>query len=590
MSFPTLTNSATSFNEFEPSVFEVRTLRSATRPSRFALIAIVALLALNICSNCLLAQTPSVDAEARVEVTGVVTDADTGQWLPARIYLKDSDGESWFLESYDPSGSSIAYREQWVPLAGSEDLHTTISAHPFRVMLPAGKYTLTVERGKEYLPLQKQFSVDDRRVDLQLSLQRWSHVAQDGWYSGETHVHRRIHELPNVMLAEDLNVAFPVTFWTIHAGQPPGLEPSTLRRQGPSPHGPRVDRGYDPIFVDETHVMFPRNTEYEIFQIGEKRHVLGAVFILNHRSHFQEGMPPVKAIAEQAHREGALLDLDKHSWPWSMMLVPVAKVDLYELANNSLWRTRFGFRNSMVRPAEYMKVESEGNLLTEAGWIDWGFQNYYALLNCGFPINPTAGTASGVHPVPLGFGRVYVHIDGKFNTDAWVAGLRNGRSFVTTGPMIQVKIDDRHAGHLFESDEPKTLSLNGSVRSAKPLDHIDVIVNGRVESLEVKSKPLPDGGHQVDLRHSIKVERTSWIAVRCSYEDEDQRIRFAHTAPWHVKVNGESIRPRRAEVQYLIDRMTEEIQRSRELLSPSALAEFQEALEAYQAIAKRAVD
>ena len=41
---------------------------------------------------------------------------------------------------------------------------------------------------------------------------------------------------------------------------------------------------------------------------------------------------------------------------------------------------------------------------TERGWIDFNFQNYYALLDCGFKMRPTAGTASGVHPVPLGFG------------------------------------------------------------------------------------------------------------------------------------------------------------------------------------------
>jgi len=54
------------------------------------------------------------------------------------------------------------------------------------------------------------------------------------------------------------------------------------------------------------------------------------------------GAPPVTPVAEQARREGALLDLDKHDWPWSMALVPIMKVDLYELANNHLWRTEFG--------------------------------------------------------------------------------------------------------------------------------------------------------------------------------------------------------------------------------------------------------
>ena len=65
-----------------------------------------------------------------------------------------------------------------------------------------------------------------------------------------------------------------------------------------------------------------------------------------------------------------------------------------------------------------MKVERDARGFTERGWIEFGFQNYYALLDCGFRIRPTAGTASGVHPVPLGFGRVYVHLDpGKASTE-----------------------------------------------------------------------------------------------------------------------------------------------------------------------------
>ncbi len=524
----------------------------------------------------------------RFQLTGVVTDAETGELLPARVYLTDANGESWFVQSYDPQGTALPYREQWVPLAGSEELHTTISAHPFRVQLPKGEYTLVVERGKEYVPLKREFSVANHSIRLQLLLQRWSHLAADGWYSGETHVHRRIRELPNVMLAEELNVAFPVTFWTILAGTSPGLDASPLRRQGPSPFGARVDHGYDPIFVDSTHVMFPRNTEYEIFQIGEKRHVLGAVFILNHRSIFAEGMPPVKQIAQRAHREGALLDLDKHSWPWSMMLIPVAKVDLYELANNSLWKTRFGFRSSQVRPAEYMQVEMEGDLMTEGGWIDFGLQNYYALLNCGFAIQPTAGTASGVHPVPLGYGRVYVHVDGPFNADSWIDGLRNGRSFVTTGPMIQVTVDDQHPGHKFTDNGPRTLRIDGLIRSLRPLDKVELVVNGRIIPLDAPVKQLDTGAYQVDVRHELTLCETSWVALRCRYREGERGVRFAHTAPWHCQINGQLIRPRREEIEYLIGRMTDEIQRSRDLLSADALAEFEEALQVYQQIAKRA--
>ena len=362
-------------------------------------------------------------AASAAELTGVVIDDETGNPLPARIYVESSDGQWIEVRSASPAGTALPYREQWVQTPGAVEKHTTISAHPFVVDLKPGTYEVTIERGKEYFPLTRSIAIGDVPQRKTFRLKRLIDMAANGWYSGETHVHRRIEELPNVMLAEDLNVAFPVTFWTIEAFSVPGTAPSPLRRQGPSPFGDRTDRGHKRIAVDKTHVLFPRNTEYEVFSVNGKRVVQGAVFVLNHRSKFTTGMPPVKRIAEAAHREGALLDLDKHNWPWSMMLVPIAKIDLYELSNNSVWRTKFGFRKGSTAPAEYMSIETKDGGMTERGWLNFGFQNYYALLNCGFRLQPTAGTASGVHPVPLGHSRVYVHVDGKFDGDAWIEDI-----------------------------------------------------------------------------------------------------------------------------------------------------------------------
>ena len=488
------------------------------------------------------------------QLVGTVVDDDTTEPIPARVYIQDERGEWLFVQSDSPNGSAIAYREQWVPMPKSVEKHTTISAHPFRIDLPPGNYQITIERGKEYVPLSRPITIAENaaRLSETFLLRRWVNMERRGWYSGETHVHRRMHELPNVMLAEDLNVAFPVTFWTTNAYAAPDLKPSTLRRQGPSPFGDRIDRGNNPIRVDDTHVIFPRNTEYEVFEVNGRRHVLGAMFILNHKSIFQKGAPPVKEIAAQAHREGALIDLDKHNWPWSMMLVPIAKVDLYELSNNSVWRTQFGFRSSLIEPAPYMNVETKNGELTEQSWLNFGFENYYTLLNCGFRLQPTAGTASGVHPVPLGFSRVYVHVGENFSGRGWIDGLQNGRSFVTTGPMLFVKVNGTHPGRVFEQAGPTSINVQGTIRSQHPLTRCEVVVNGTASKLPLNA-PIRSVAESFEYRieHQLELGESSWVAVRCFQKNPDGRIRFAHTAPWHVEINEMPVRPRREEVDYL---------------------------------------
>lgn len=523
---------------------------------------------------------------------GSVVDSKTLRPIPARVYVNNSMGDWLFVRSADNQGTALEYREEWVPMQNSVEKHTTVSAHPFQLKLSPGNYKIVIERGKEYVPLTHEFQVDEGGADIHKTfpLQRWIDMAARGWYSGETHVHRRIHELPNVMLAEDLNVAFPVTFWTTDAYTPPNLRPSSLRRQGPSPFGNRIDRGAEPIRVDDRHVIFPRNTEYEVFDIDGRRHVLGAMFLLNHRTVFRAGVPPVREIAEQAHREGAIIDLDKHTWPWSMMLIPVAKVDLYELSNNSVWRTEFGFRQASVAPARYMNVELVDGGMSEFGWLSFGFENYYTLLNCGFRLKPTAGTASGVHPVPLGYSRVYVQTGDQFDGNSWLAGLKAGRSFVTTGPMIFASINREHAGKCFAAPGATTAHITGQIQYYEPLDRIELVINGRKQELPLGSPvKLSSGAFRYQIDRTIEISESSWVAIRC-FQFKQGRVRFAHSAPWHFEINNRPIRPRREEIEYLIQRVKSEIARNRTVLPKSALDEFREALRVYTEISKNAVD
>lgn len=521
-------------------------------------------------------------AMRRVPVTGRVVDEATREPVPCRLYLQGADGRWHFPESASVAGSAIRYeRQNWVNRSAVE-YHTTLSAHPFRIELEPGHYAITVERGKEYRALTREFTVGAEPVELHLPLRRWVDLAARGWYSGDTHVHRSLSELPNVMLAEDLNVAFPLTYWVTQGFAPP------TQGDKNTPAGEQAGV----IEVDAAHVIWPRNTEWEIFTIGERRHTLGAVFALGHRQPFALGAPPVGGMAAAARAEGALLDLDKHDWPWSMALVPVMGVDLFELANNHHWRTTFAFTNWSTPAPAWMNPPNEGRNGTERDWTLYGFQNYYALLNCGFRLRPTAGTASGVHPVPLGFSRVYVHLPDGFRYDAWIEGLDAGRSFVTTGPMLLVTVNGHPPGHRTElpAGTRTALRVVGEVLSEQPLEAIELVVNGAVvRRLEPRAVIDRDGAWHSRFEEAWSGEGSAWVAVRCWEQREQGRVRFAHTAPWFFDVAGAPVRPRRAEVEFLVQRVRDEIERSAGVLPAEALAEYRSALAAYEGLRSRAV-
>lgn len=546
-------------------------LREAAKRRRFAgLFAFVIGLAI--------AMKP--DAESRaddlVTLTGQVVEASNGQLIACRIYIQSAEGKWYFPRSASPDGSAIEYKRQVSP--SSLEQHVTLSAHPFVVDLSPGKYTITVERGKEYLPLVQSIDVGTKPMEIRLPLVRWINMASHGWYSGDVHAHRPVAEMSNLVMAEDLNVAMPLSHWVTASDTGP-VDGNRVKQATPQPRW---------ISVDATHGIYPLNTEFEIFTVGGKPHTLGAVLICGQTTVIDQGLPPVRRIAEKAHADGAFLDLEKHSWAWSPMIVPLMKVDLFELANNHCWRTDFGFPAWTLDAApRSMNLSMTDKGFTEWGWIDFGFKSYYAYLNCGFRMMPSAGTGAGVHPVPFGFGRVYVHVPGEFSYDAWRQGLLAGRSFVTTGPLLRMQFNGQDAGHVFQASERTSIHVKGVAESSHNpgrLTRIEILKNGEI----VWSAIPKQGVIGPDVDQTIPFDRSGWLVVRCFESQPGNHLRFAHSAPVFVEIAGKPPVPRKAEVEHFVERIERELARNKGVLTADAIEEYDEALKIYRDLLSKA--
>ncbi len=520
-------------------------------------------------------------ADRRVNVS--VVDAESGDALPARLYLTSENNTAYYFQVAEASASAgasaIKYEKQnWLDKLSTE-YHTTVSAHPCFAEVPSGRYTLIVERGKTYRPVTRAFEVNDQEVRLTVALQKWSDPAAAGWYSGDTHIHRTVDELRNVLLAEDLNVALPLTSWVTLANKPPASGDKNIQDAQLS----------SLIQVDKQHVIWPRNTEYEIFTVGEKRHTLGALFVLGHRDSLQQTVPPWKGVIEGLRNAEprVLYDMDKLDWPFAMLLPTLGENCLYELANNHVWRTRFAFKDWNTAAPAYLQPPFGSQVGGHRAWLDYTHGMYYTLLNCGLRLPPSAGTANGVHPVPAGFGRVYVHLPDGFSFDAWMSGLQQGRTFVTTGPMLFATADQQDPGHVFrcESTNKSPVKLTMEVVSDQPLLYGELIVNGVPQQLlRAQNAPTDKGAYRTQLSHEFVPERSGWFALRFWESSPDGQVRFAHSAPWYVEVDRLPVKIQTHEKEYLVERMRQEIARSNGVVGPEAMQEYRAALEFYQAL------
>ena len=187
--------------------------------------------------------------------------------------------------------------------------------------------------------------------------------------------------------------------------------------------------------------------------------------------------PSLLHFAEQARAQPhAWIDIEKPFW-WD---VPVwlasGKMDSIELANNHMDRSRMYEGEAWGKPRDRTRwPPPRGN-----GF--WSQEIYYHVLNSGLRIPPTAGSASGVLPNPVGYNRVYAHLDGPMTPEHWWQAVKAGRTFVTNGPLLRVTAGGQLPGHVFTAPRGDCVKLNLTIRltSKDPIRSLEIIRNGEV--------------------------------------------------------------------------------------------------------------
>jgi hypothetical protein len=121
------------------------------------------------------------------------------------------------------------------------------------------------------------------------------------------------------------------------------------------------------------------------------------------------------------------------------------------------------------------------------------------------------------------------------------------------------------------------------------LHAIELIVNGEVaRTVKAANREIAGQGYESPIDEELTLDQSSWLAMRTFEDRLDKRVRFAHTAPFHVEVPGKPLRPRKEETEFLISRIEAELARHAGVLPEPALEEYREALRIYQAIARTA--
>jgi len=442
------------------------------------------------------------------ELKLTVLDPETGNPMPCRMHIANEKGKP------QRAGRAPFWHDHFV-LPGT-----------IKLKLPKGTYQFVIERGPEYLDRNGYFVINNLAKDEKVvDLNRAVNMAEEGWWSGDLHIHRPVKDIELLMQAEDLHVA-PLVSWS-------NAKNEWAKREPPAEHVKQFDKNryYDLLAGEDERA----GGELLFFRLPKPLDL----------SETQPEFPSSIKFALAAHEQtGAWVDAAR-PFDWDLPVwLAAGQVDSIGLCNDHMRRS------SMQTDEGDGKPRDRKRLPDPLGNGQWSQEIYYHVLNCGLRIPPSAGSGSGQAPSPLGYNRVYVWVDKeRFNYETWWEGFKLGRVVVTNGPLLRPVANGRQPGHVFQAPEGESLTVDVAMNFTlrDKISYIELVKNGRVAQ-SVRFEDIARTGHFAPL----EFDESGWFLVR-AVTDKEETYRFASSGAWYVEFAEAPKRISKRSAQFFLD-------------------------------------
>ena len=173
---------------------------------------------------------------------------------------------------------------------------------------------------------------------------------------------------------------------------------------------------------------------------------------------------------------------------------------------------------------------------------------WYRLLNFGVPIVLEAGTdvmTNFYRTMAVGATRLYVDTNGATNLTAYWRGMAEGRSFVSSGPILELEMSGARPGDALSKGGATSFELE--LHSAVPVETVELLVNGAV----VYTSDGLDAAGSRSYEGTVDLPAGGWVAARAhggqTVWPAMDSYPFAHTSPIWIGQIGSTDRQARFE-------------------------------------------
>jgi len=415
----------------------------------------------------------AVDADGRpVAARMAVTGADGRAYAPNDAWIHADDG-------FDRAQSD--YEAQYFQIDGSASL-----------TLPGGATTVTAWRGPEYgIETVTVDTPAGRNTSLDLRLKRLAlPAAWKDWVSGDVHVHMNYGgtyrntpaRLARQARAEDLDVV-----WNLIVNKEQRIP--DVEYFSPDP---------DPASTNDTLIVHAQeyHTSYwgHMGIIGLESHLLVPDYSAYPETAAASIYPDNATVSRLAHEQGAAVGYVHPFEP-----PPPDPEGERPLTNAFPVDAALGL-------VDYYEVVGFADPRTSA-------DVWYGLLNCGLRVAAAGGTDAMANYAslrgPVGLNRTYVQVPGYGSAPAarkaaWLDGLREGHTMATNAPIVGLTVDGKPPGSVITSNGRREVAYRGFLRSAVPIDHLELVQNGKV----VHTVELGGDRRSADLEGSVTLKES----------------------------------------------------------------------------------